>query len=143
MQGRTISVVLIALLIAGCGGGDAPESDFDAVVQTVQAAAKAFAESDGDKTCSYLTENAQRQAQLQFGGGPLGSVDCPALVGRAAFVLSPEERERLKAVQPTNVQVNGDSASASVAAQSVSVQLNLQKSGDDWKISGFANAQGG
>jgi hypothetical protein len=47
------------------------------------------------------------------------------------------------------VQVKGTSASATLASsgvaaqgQPVSVQLNLEKVGQDWKISGFSNAQG-
>ena len=35
-------------------------------------AAKAVAAGDGDKACGYLTPDAERQAQLQFGAGVLG-----------------------------------------------------------------------
>ena len=141
MQSRTVSLLLIALF-AGCGGGDAPKTDVDAVTQVLRDAAQAVAESDGDKACSYLTPDAQRQAQLQMGAGALGQVDCPTLVKRGTAFLSPLDRKRIESLEPANVNVNGTSASATLAAEGTSVQLNLQKLGEDWKISGFANAVG-
>jgi len=112
------------------------------VAQTVTNAAKAVADQDGEKACGYLTADAQRQAILQTGAGVLGQVDCPTLVNRATAFLSPEDKKKIGELQPTNVQVNGSSASTTLAAQGTSIQLNLQKVGSDWKISGFANAVG-
>ena len=140
--------VLLAAVLAGCGGSSAPKSDADAVTKTVTDAAHAVADKDGDKACGYLTADAQRQAALQVGGGQLGSVDCPTLVKRATAFLSPLDRQQIKDLQPTNVVVNGSSASATLATQTgssqpgASIQLNLTKVGNDWKISGFGNAQG-
>ena len=141
MQRRTVPLLSIVLL-AGCGGGGGPKSDADAVAQTVTDAAKAVAGKDGDKACSYLTADAQRQAQLQVGAGALGDVDCPTLVNRATAFLSPLDKKKIESLMPTNVQVNGTAASATMAGEGISVQLNLQKAGDGWKISGFANAVG-
>lgn len=132
----------MVLVVAGCGGGGAPKSDADAVSQVLKDAAKALADGDGDKACSYLTPDAQRQAQLQIGAGALGQVDCPTLVKRGTAFLTPLDRKQIESLEPTNVQVNGTSASATMARPPTSVQLNLQKVGEDWKISGFANAVG-
>ena len=141
MQSRTVCLLLV-VLFTGCGGGGAPKSDADAAGQVLTDAAKALADGDGDKACGYLTPDAQRQAQLQFGAGALGQVDCPTLVERGTAFLSPLDRKRIDALQPANVNVNGGSASATLAGGGTSVQLNLQKVGEDWKISGFANAVG-
>ena len=141
MQRPTVLLLSVALLV-GCGGGGGPKSDADAVAQTVADAAKAVADKDGGKACSYLTPDAQRQAQLQVGAGALGQIDCPMLVNRATAFLSPLDRKRIESLQPSNVQVNGGAASATMAGEGMSVQLNLQKVGDEWKISGFANAVG-
>ena len=108
----------------------------------VKGAAKAVADRDGERACRYLTPDAQRQAQLQVAAGALGNIDCPTLVERATAFLTPLDKKRIEALEPTNVQVNGTSASATAAAEGTSVQLNLQKDGDAWKISGFANAVG-
>jgi hypothetical protein len=105
-------------------------------------AAKALADGDGAKACSYLTADAQRQAQLQVGAGALGQMDCPTLVERGTAFMSPLDRKQIESLEPTNVQVNGTSASATMARGPTSVQLNLQKTGEGWKISGFANAVG-
>lgn len=140
--------MLLAAVLAGCGGGGAPKTDADAVAQVLKDAAKAVADKDGSKACSYLTPDAQRQAALQVGAGQLGSVDCPTLVNRATAFLSPLDREQIKDLQPANVVVNGTSASATLATttgsaqQPMSVQLSLTKIGSDWKISGFSNEQG-
>jgi hypothetical protein len=52
-------------------------------------------------------------------------------------------------MEPSNIQLNGASASATMATTAgsapgggFSVQLNLQKVGGEWKVSGFVNAQG-
>jgi hypothetical protein len=141
--------VLVLLAAAGCGGGG-PKSDADAVAQTLESAAKAVSKGDGDKACGYLTAEAQRQAALQAGvAQAFGDTDCPTLVSRATAFLSPLDRKQIESLEPANVQVNGSTASATLASsaaapqgQPVSVQLNLQKVGQDWKVSGFLNAQG-
>ena len=132
----------MAMLLVGCGGGEAPKTDADAVAETLTNATQAVADQDGDKACGYLTDDAQRQAQLQTGIAALGQVDCPTLVNRATAFLTPLDKKRIGDLQPANVQVNGNAASATMAAEGMSVQLNLQKVGSDWKISGFANAVG-
>jgi hypothetical protein len=142
--------VLLAVLLAGCGSGGGPQSDPDAVASTLKDAAAAVADGDGDKACGYLTADAQRQAELQVGTGVLGNVDCPTLVKRATAFMAPLDKEQIKDLEPQNIQVNGSAASARMATsvgtpqggQPMSVQLNLQKVGSDWKISGFQNAVG-
>jgi hypothetical protein len=147
LQSRTVCCLLVALL-GGCGGGG-PKTDADAVGQVLKDAAKAVADSDGDKACGYLTPDAQRQAQLQVGAGALGQIDCPTLVKRATAFMNPLDRKQIQSLEPSNIQVNGTTASATMASQvgspqgqGISVQLSLQKVGEDWKISGFANAVG-
>lgn len=139
---------MLAIVLAGCGGGGTPKSDPDAVSQVLEDAAKAVAGGDGDKACSYLTPEAQRQVQLQIGRGALGS-DCPTLIKRVTLFLTPLDEKQIESMRASNVQVNGTSASATMATQAgaapgegMSVQLNLQKVGADWKISGFVNAVG-
>jgi hypothetical protein len=139
LQTRTVCALAIALF-AGCGGADAPQSDTEAVGQVLKSAARAVAAGHGDKACGYLTPDAQRQAQLQFGA--FGQFDCPTLVKRGTAFLTPLDRKQIESLEPANVQVNGSSASATLAAQGTSVQLNLQKVGEDWKISGFGSAVG-
>jgi hypothetical protein len=144
---RTVCLLAIALF-AGCGGSG-PKTDADAVAQVLKDTAKAVADGDGDKACGYLTPDAQRQAALQVGGGVLGQEDCPTLVKRATAFLTPLDRKQIESLEPANVQVNGTSASATmgtragaVADQEMSVQLSLQKVGENWKVSGFSNANG-
>src|SRR5437764_10022240 len=148
-QGRTVVALLAAaLLSAGCGGGG-PKTDAGAITQVVKDAAKAAADGDGDKACGYLTPDAQRQVVLQTGTGVLGQSDCATSVKRAQFVLTPLDKQRIKSLTPTGIQVNGTTATATVASdvgapagQGMSLQLQLQKAGSDWKISSFVSEQG-
>jgi hypothetical protein len=141
--------VLLICLLSGCGGGGGPKTDADAVAKVLKDAAKAAADGNGDKACSYLTPDAQRQAVLQVAGGALGQIDCSQAVNRAQLILSPLEKKQIGSLDPSNVQINRANASATMATntgapagQGMSVQLNLQKVGTDWKISGFVNEQG-
>ena len=149
MRAIALGLGAAALLLSGCGGGSAPKTDADAIAQILKDAAKAAAKGDGDKACGYLTPDAQRQAVLETGAGVLGNTDCSQAVKRAQLVLSPLEKKQIASLQPSNIQVNGTTASAVVAGstgqapgQGISVQLNLQKIGTDWKISGFVSQQG-
>ena len=117
-------------------------------MKVLKDAAAAVADGDGDKACGYLTPDAQRQAQLQFGFGQLAQADCPTAVKRATAFMAPLDREQIESLEPQNVQVNGGSASATMATsvgtsgQGMSVGLSLQKVGEDWKISGFSDVRG-
>jgi hypothetical protein len=150
VQGRTALAAALVLLLSGCGGGGGPKSDSDAVAQVLKDAAKAVADRDGGKACGYMTPDAQRQAVLTVGAAQaFGNVDCATLVNRATAFLTPLDKKRIESLEPANVSVNGATASAALASQTgaapgqgTSVQLNLQKVASDWKISGFANAQG-
>lgn len=140
--------LVIALLLAGCGGGG-PKTDADAVGQVLKSAAGAVADGDGDKACAYLTPQAQAQVAQQVAGGALGNVDCPTLVKRATAFMAPLDREQIKDLQPSNVVVNGSSATATLSTQTgapqgqgLSVQVTLAKTGSDWMIAGFTNPQG-
>ncbi len=148
MQSRIASVALVALL-AGCGGSSAPQTDADAVAQVLKDAASAVANRDGSKACGYLTPDAQRQAELQVASGALGLLDCPTFIDRAIAFLTPLDKTQIESLEPSNIQVSGTSASATLASQAgaapgqgISIQMNLQKVGSDWKISGFTNATG-
>src|SRR5215218_8455005 len=114
---RRIVCLLAMTLLAGCGGADAPKSDADAVAQVLKDAAKAVADGDGDRACGYLTPDAQRQAQLQMGAAALGDVDCATLVERGTAFLTPLDKKQIESLEPANVQVNGTSASATMASQ--------------------------
>lgn len=135
-------------MAAGCGGGGA-KSDPDAIAALLENVAEATANGDGDAACADLTDEAQRQAVMQLApaGGP-GTTNCPQLVGRAQFFLTPIDKQRIKNLEAADIRVNGDSASAtmrgegSAPGQQISVPLNLTKSGGDWKISGFGSPAG-
>ena len=140
MQGRTVCFLLIALL-AGCGGGG-PKSDPDAIHQLVKDAAKAVADRDGDKACGYLTPEAQQQV-VQLAGGAFGGSDCAGVVKLVTATLAPLDRKQIEDAEPQNLTISGTTATADVVVpsptnQGPSLQLTLQKIGEDWKIAGVS-----
>jgi hypothetical protein len=147
--GRALpGLIAAALVAAGCGGGT--KTDPEAIASMLKDSANATAKGDGDKACSYLTADAQRQVvfQLASAGGP-GTTTCSQLVGRAQFFLSPLDKDRIKDVEATDIQVSGTSASATLrgkvspdAGQPIVVRVNLAKDAGGWKISGFGQAAG-
>jgi hypothetical protein len=137
LQCRTICLLAVAAL-AGCGGGG-PKSDPDAIHDLLKGAANAVADRDGDKACGYLTPEAQQQV-LQLAGGAFDARDCPGVVKLVAGTLAPLDRKQIEDAEPQNIVVNGTTATAEVVTpsptdQGQSVQLTLQKIGDDWKVS--------
>lgn len=145
-------LIALAAALAGCGGGDDPQSEVDAVAEAMKSAASAVADRNGEKACSYLTEDGQRQAMLRFGGGAAaqaGGVSCGTFVNRTTVFLTPLDRQRIEDLQPTRISVDGTSASGTLATpaggpggQPMSVGLNLQKVDGDWRISGFTDVSG-
>ena len=141
-------VAALALALTGCGGGDGgSQSDVDAIAGVLESAADAVADREGDRACGYLTEDAQRQAVLQFGGPNQLNTDCGTFVNRTTLFLTPLDRERIGDLEATEIAVDGTKASAALRSQTgtqqpMSARFNLEKVEDDWKISGFLDVQG-
>jgi hypothetical protein len=137
LQRRTVCFLAIALL-AGCGGGG-PKSDPEAVHDLIKHAAKAVADRDPGKACGYLTPEAQQQV-VQLAGGAFGGADCAGVVKLVTATLAPLDRQQIEDAEPQNIAVTGTTASAQVAlpsstGQGQTIELTLQKTGDDWKVS--------
>ena len=140
---RALPGLIAAAALAGCGGGDEPASETEAVAEMLRTAATAAGEADTDKACEYLSDRARAQVVLRT-GGRLGNVDCSAAVGRALLFLGPDERRRIGELQPTDIRLAGGSGTAvmrSPATQQnpIVAGLSVAKEGDDWKIAGFAD----
>ncbi|MDQ4048270.1 MAG: hypothetical protein M3131_02665 [Actinomycetota bacterium] len=153
----------IALISAGCGGGeDRPDgraADERAVKDTMKTYLGALADGDGNKACDQLMPEAKRQV-VKLSAMTLGreAASCPAALGRLvketganvadevcgardasrckrlAKQTAADVADELKDVE-TKVEVRGDSASAGPAAGPEGYEARLRKIDGEWLIS--------
>ena len=119
-------VVLTALVLAlaSCGGddgdsGDSGGSDEDQVTAVIGT----FADG-GSGACDVMTDAA---AEELFGGRD----QCEEAAGESEGAD----------VEVEDVQIDGDTATAKATSEGSRATITLEKDGDDWKISGFEQAE--
>ena len=144
---RLLAVFLVvlaaALGVAGCG----EESEEDKVESTITDFFDSVADGQGQNACARLTDSAVKE--LSAAAFLLQApASCQEAVERTAKQLDDEEKKALKSATVNRVTVTGNRAT--VADTDIQVDLEgqssvfrnndpnpieLQKSGDDWKIS--------
>ena len=107
--------------VTGCG-----ESDQEQAREIVQDYVDATNSDDYERICELYSESLKEE---------LGAADCPAFVQEQSSGAETE-------LELVEVRVSGDKATAdldSVSEQEGPARLSLQleRGGDDWKISGF------
>ncbi len=146
---------LTVALVSGCGSDDdepksQPKSDDQKIEEVVVAYNTAVA--DGDvKACDLLTAEGQ---QIMVDNGFTGEAgrasgdpaqDCPPAVEHLRGALEAEQEAGIDLERPNlddlkfaaveNVQVRGAQARADVKAKSKAYTVDLEKVGDEWKLS--------
>ena len=129
MARLAIPICLLALLVAGCGGGD---DDKAQVEQTVHDFVKAVNTHDGDTYCDDLITKEFRE-KTTFATGDRASESC-----KREFEAIRGLHLRLEKIVST--KVDGDTATTTVrigrAGSVTRQQIQLKKDDGDWKIAG-------
>jgi hypothetical protein len=124
-----IPICLLALLVAGCGGGDEDKAQ---VEQTVRDFVKAVNTRDGDTYCDDLITKEFRE-KTTFATGDRASESC-----KREFEAIRGLHLRLEKIVST--KVDGDTATTTVrigrAGSVTRQQIQLKKDDGDWKIAG-------
>lgn len=126
-------VSLAACVLAGSGCGS-ESSDEEKAAAAVQTYLSAVAEGDGDSACEQLSGNGQREL-IGFVNRQLpqvGTIECAKVVSTLNGAMGPDEEALLRDAEVTTVEIDGDSATATV--EGANVRPTLIKSGDDWLI---------
>ena len=118
---RLLACLVLALSLAtACGDDDDGGSGGGSDEDKITAAIETFA-NGGPDACDVLTDEYVEE----LAGG---REECPEQAG---------EVEELD-VEVENVQVDGDTATADATAEGETAIIELEKDGDDWKISNAA-----
>jgi hypothetical protein len=121
----------IAAALAGCGGGS---DDADEAKATVGAYLDAFVKGDDAKTCSLMT--AKTREDFVRGARPLARTsDCARASSAVRAAAGKKAIDALRGARISDVNVNGNSASAKLTASSGQSIATLTKEGGEWKVS--------
>ena len=132
MRPKTLSLLVAAgavFALPGC-----LHSDDDAAADVVETYLRAFAEGDGGKACSKLSEQTRRVTVPQVARG-VGAKDCEGAVRALRERLSAGQVDALKQTETTRVKLKGKTAEVSFRAGSLRGTAKAREGSDGWKIS--------
>lgn len=133
MRAAVIAAVLTAALLVGCGDSSpSPE-------ETVSTAISGLSAGDEKKVCAQLTEPAKTKLLKVLADDPpivgtINATSCEDAIVKVHAKLSQPIRAVLEDGEVDEAKVTGDKAVVHVTGAGTDVQL--QKIGDEWKITG-------
>ncbi len=132
MRATLVASLLVAALLAGCGG-DSPSPE-----DTVSTAITALAKGDETKVCAQLSPAGERRLLVVLKDNPLGLIvnasDCEDAITKVHAKLSKAIRASLGEGEVDDAKVTGDKAVVHVPGFGMDVEL--QKIAEKWKITG-------
>jgi hypothetical protein len=138
---------LAVLVLAACGDdngttdaqpttAEAPEGGSDDPAVVFQEFQTALADGDTGKACGLLAPSAIKQTEKASIGGA-----CETWVDEVSGAYDKATRDELRATRIEDTKVTGDNATVEyIAFSDVPLTVELQRSGDTWKISKLAEA---
>jgi len=132
MRTAALASLLVAALLAGCGGGSASPED------TVSAAITGLSKGDEKKVCAQLSPAGERRLLVVLKDNPLGLIvnasSCEEAVTKVHAKLSKAIRVSLGEGEVDDAKITGDKAVVHVPGFGMDVEL--EKLAEKWKISG-------
>lgn len=124
------AALALALALAGCGGGG-----HDDVKLVLREYINAFADGKGAKVCSLMTAETRREVVARV-GILAGTNDCGKAMEAIRLQAGPDVLHTYRASKISNVNVEGDTAHATLTSPSGSTPATLHRVGGDWKVAG-------
>lgn len=115
---------------AACGGSSA--SDEEQIQDAVSGFYTAFAAGDGEKACSYMSENS-KDALLKSTKA-LNVKSCEEGIKAAAGFLPTKLRDQIKKIEATDIKIDGDKATANAKPSVNNAKILFVKEDGDWKL---------
>ena len=120
---------VLLLAVAGCG-----DSEEDRVKETLDTYFEAFVDSEGDKACELLSDEARRDVVRQV-GSQVGTKSCGDAMDRVRATLDAESVDALEAAEVQRVQIDGDRATVTLETDGRSTDAQMERVGGDWRVS--------
>ena len=127
------AVLALASGAAACGSS---EDDKKEVEKTINGLYDAFAKKDGDKVCDSLSQkqkDALTRGTRRSGGGQ----SCEDILGFTFAFLPSKRLQATKNAKVTDVEIDGDKATATVENQGKRGGIGLVKEDGKWLVSDF------
>lgn len=132
MRTAALASLLVAALLAACGGGSASPED------TVAAAITGLSRGDEKQVCAQLSPAGERRLLVVLKDNPLGLIvnasSCEQAVTKVHAKLSKAIRASLGEGEVDDAKITGDKAVVHVPGFGMDVEL--QRLAEKWKISG-------
>jgi hypothetical protein len=123
---------LLAAVVAASALGFGPcKSDEDKVEDTVKDFASAIVDENYGEACDLLTEDAQDSLAEAAEENDRDDESCEGELERD---LTDEEREVFEDIEVSNVEIDGDRATADVKSDEGEEETKLKKEDGDWKL---------
>jgi hypothetical protein len=141
---------IASIAVAGCGSSHKPTpiEQQQEVKQVLRSYLHAQTSGDAQTACSLLTDAAQRELEtlvLHAGNGLLTTrPSCQDAVGLVRAVAGAKLLQALSTAQITQVQVQGNHATAEITDGTAfgQQQVSLERSAGTWKIAGVPGLTG-
>jgi hypothetical protein len=129
---RALTLIVVALCLAGCADDDKPERD--SPERTLKAYLAALAEGDGDRACDELTERGRDElaALVPLHLRVAAMKDCVATAEQVSEAMYPALADDLIDAELGEVRVAGGTAIAS--PRGGPARIRLVRRGGDWLI---------
>jgi hypothetical protein len=132
MRSAAVASLLVAALLAGCGGGSPSPED------TVSAAISGLSKGDEKKVCAQLAPEGERRLLAVLRDNPLGIIvhasSCEEAIAKLYAKLSQPIRAALEDGEVSHAKITGQKAVVHVPGFGMNVEL--KKFAERWKITG-------
>ena len=132
MRAAVVATLLVAALLAGCGGSSPSPED------TVSSAITALSKGDEKKVCAQLSPAGERRLLVVLRDNPLGLIvhasTCEEAITKVHAKLSKAIRASLGEGEVDDAKITGDKAVVHVPGFGMDVEL--EKIAEKWKITG-------
>ena len=133
MRAALVALVLIAALLAGCGGEPTPSPE-----DTVSAAISGLAKGDEKKVCAQVSPEGERKLLVVLRDNPLDLIvnakSCEEAIVKLHAQLSKPIRAAMADGEVDKAKVTGDKAVVHVPGFGMDVEL--EKVDEKWQITG-------
>jgi hypothetical protein len=133
MHVLVVAGLLVAVLLAGCGGDSSPSPE-----ETVSAAISGLAEGDEKKVCAQVSPAGERKLLVVLRDNPLNIIvdakSCEEAITKLHAKLSEAVRAAMRDGEVDDAKVSGDTAVVHVPGFGMDVEL--EKVADRWQITG-------